>query len=217
MYRAGYQLRSIKTGAWARRVSSTVQGHGRGCMEPPSMTLTHCQHCGLEIIQGQYYAESDDGFKARLASGFCRSKCRRLATPARSERIRPSLELISHNVGRVETVAQPLEVPVVDEKYRAWVRSLPCMVPGCAGRSQFHHQNRKGHGGKGTLCSDYRGLPLCYWHHTQGGTENAPGSYHGSGKLTGWKFWAHYGVDVESAIHNLNRLWLEQGHKFKEG
>ena len=42
------------------------------------------------------------------------------------------------------------------------------------------------------------------------------GSYHGEGKISGWGFWKYYAVDVEATIHNLNRMWLESGHKFKE-
>ena len=109
----------------------------------------------------------------------------------------------------------PKEVPVVDEAYRRFVRGFPCLVPGCGAESVFHHQNMKAHGGKGALCSDYRGLPLCPAHHTNGGIERIPFSYHGMGRVTGWNFWRLYGVDVEATIHNLNRLWLEQGHHFK--
>jgi hypothetical protein len=178
----------------------------------------HClyEKCAREIVQGQWEAEGDDAFKERLQSGFCRRKCARLHGPAKKERPKPTLSPVSVNYGRGGGGALPKDVPVVDEAYRRFVRSLPCLVPGCCNPSIFHHQHKKGHGAKGALCTDYRGMNICEWHHTLGGTERLPGSYHGMGKLTGWRFWQHYGVDVEATIHNLNRLWLEQVRTFKE-
>jgi len=136
-------------------------------------------------------------------------------TFAKAERGKPTLSLISCNTEPLEGVGQPKEKPEVDLKYQAWIREMPCLVPGCPNESQFHHQNRQGHGAKGALCSDYRGLPLCCWHHTLGGTPGKPGSYHGTAKLTSWTFWKVYGVDVEATIHRLNTIWLEMGNKFK--
>ena len=171
--------------------------------------------CGREIIKGQYFAESEDDFMQRLISRYCRKKCKREHAPPKVERGKPTLALISCNTEPLEGVEQPKDKPEVDLKYQAWIREMPCLVPGCPNESQFHHQNRQGHGAKGALCSDYRGLPLCCWHHTLGGTPGKPGSYHGTAKLTGWTFWKVYGIDVEATIHQLNDLWLELGHKFK--
>ena len=185
------------------------------------MTSPLCKYskCGRAIVKHQYCIEKPGMYEERLQSGYCRRKCERLDKPSPSPKDRPSLvaDPTAWNLERPELRAIEKETPVVDEAYRAWVRSLPCLVPGCYGQAQFHHQPRKGHGGKGTLCSDYRGTPLCYWHHTQGGTENAPGSYHGLGKITGWRFWKHYGIEPETVIHELNRAYLESGRKFKEG
>lgn len=178
----------------------------------------NCQNpqCGREIVRGQFCAETPAQFAKRLASGFCRPKCARSSAPAKKDRPKPSLSLISNNTERGEMVAQPKIVPVVDEAYRKWIRSMPCLVPGCPHEAHFHHQNERGHGGKGALCSDYRGVSLCTYHHTNGGTLLQPGSYHGMGKVTGWKFWQFYGVDVEATIHRLNAMWFESGRRFKE-
>jgi hypothetical protein len=172
--------------------------------------------CSREIIQGQWGAEGDEPFAERLAEGYCRSKCRRLHGPQKSERGKPTLALISSCYESPEGVEQPKEARIVDLGYESWVRSFPCLVPGCIEEAQSHHQNERGKGGKSTKPSSYRCLPLCPGHHTLGGTPHLPGSYHGMGKLTGWKFWQHYGIDVEATIHNLNRLWLESGKRFKE-
>lgn len=180
------------------------------------MTAPLCRcGCGKTIEKRPY--ETPRQAEKRIAKGVYRDKCLKAITPLKPERGKPPLELISHNVGRVETVAQPLEVPVVDEGYRRHVRGFPCLIPGCGNPSIFHHQPKRAHGTKGGLCTDYRGVNLCEWHHTLGGTVALPYSYHGMGKVTGWKFWSYYGIDVETTIHNLNRIWLEQGHKFKEG
>ena len=178
----------------------------------------HCLYdkCGKEITKNQHCAETPDQFAERYNSGYCRAKCKRQHTPSKSERGKQTLELISHNVGRVETVAQEKDLPERDEKYLAWIRTLPCLVPGCNVEAQAHHQNKRKHGGKGTTASDYRAAPLCIFHHRLGGYSGKMGSYHGEGKISGWGFWKYYAVDVEATIHNLNRMWLESGHKFKE-
>jgi hypothetical protein len=176
----------------------------------------NCLHCGQEIVKNQYCVEKPMEYEARLATQFCRAKCARLHGPVKKEKAKGELSLGSANYERGLRAVGPKEVPVVDEAYRRFVRGLPCLIPGCAGSSIFHHQHKKGHGVKGALCTDYRGLNICEWHHTLGGTERLPGSYHGMGKLTGWRFWQHYGVDVETMIHDLNRAWLEIGRKSKE-
>lgn len=90
-----------------------------------------------------------------------------------------------------------------DEKYSEWVRKLPCIV--CLSLdpdgSHFngettvgHHWQERGHGGKGTKCSDRRRVPLCYTHHAE---------VH-LGRQT---FAAKYGIDAEVLITKLNELW----------
>lgn len=179
------------------------------------MTTCLNDKCGREIVQGQWGAEGDGSFAERLASGYCRGKCRRLSAPPKKERVTGTLDAVDFCYDKPELVAQVKEVPQEDPKYLAWIRSLPCLVPGCEYASQAHHQNEAKKGAKGATTSDYRALPLCPWHHTLGGTPGKPGSYHGLAKLTGWTFWRVYGVDVEATIHRLNALWMESGKKFK--
>jgi hypothetical protein len=182
------------------------------------MTTPICK-CGCDrpIIQGQWGAEGDEAFAERLATGYARRKCARLHKPLPSPKGRTLQAPVSWNRERPDMTEQPKDRRVEDAKYLEWVRSLPCLVTGCQYDAETHHQSERGKGGTGTRADDYRALPLCCFHHTLGGTSQAQGSYHGMGKLTGWKFWKHYGIDVESTIHRLNCLWLEQGKKFKEG
>lgn len=185
------------------------------------MTTPLCKYppCGREIIQGQYGAEGDEPFKERLESGYCRAKCKRLDKPSPSPKDRPTLvaDPTTWNHSRPEGKEQPKERRINDPAYERWIRERFCIVPGCYNDAQSHHQNEQGHGGKSTKPSSYRCIPLCTEHHTLGGTPYLRGSYHGMGKLTGWKFWKHYGIDVETVIHDLNRAYLESGRKFKEG
>ena len=97
------------------------------------------------------------------------------------------------------------ELPERDEKYKAFIRSKPCIVPGCTERRTVaHHQHKEGHGGKSTKCSDYRTLPVCFWHHVGGGTYKLPGAVHFDKGLSGWAFWRKYGIDVERKIELFN-------------
>jgi hypothetical protein len=173
--------------------------------------------CGKEITRNQYCAENERQWAKRESSGFCRPKCSRAYKLLPSPKVQ-TMELVSRRVGaREEMVTLEKEKRVEDTKYLEWIRSLPCLVPGCGYQSEAHHQNEKGHGGKGTRADDYRAVPVCFFHHTMGGTVAAPGSYHGMGGTTGRRFWQKYAIDVETVIHDLNRAWLEQGRKFKEG
>ena len=160
------------------------------------MTNAHCQHCGLEIQQGQYYAESDDDFKARLASGFCRSKCRRLHTPARPERVRPSLALISHNVGRVETVAQGKPHRFASIPYRRFVASYPCCHCLKMGSDPHHHQE-PGEGVIGGKVGDDKCVPLCFACHRD---------IHQYGRGV-WDMWGIHPVEV---IAYMQESWWQK-------
>jgi hypothetical protein len=182
------------------------------------MTAPLCK-CGCDrpIIQGQWGAEGDEAFAERLATGYARRKCARLHKPLPSPKVQ-TMELVSRRVGaREEMVTLEKEKRIDDPAYEAWVRTLPCLVFGCGNESQSHHQNERGKGGKSTKPSSYRCVPLCAEHHTLGGTPFFQGSYHGLGKITGWRFWDVYQIEPETVIHQLNRAWLEMGRKFKEG
>lgn len=52
--------------------------------------------------------------------------------------------------------------------------------------------------GLGSKCSDREAIPLCAEHHRIG-----PDSHHALGRY----FWAHYGLDRDAIIKELNRLY----------
>lgn len=84
-----------------------------------------------------------------------------------------------------------VSAPVIDEKYKAWIRTLPCAVPGCRRRhSEAAHTG--GHGMK-QKASDRRTIPLCRSHHLE---------YHGPG---GRRRFEHvHRLDIEALIVKLN-------------
>jgi hypothetical protein len=172
--------------------------------------------CGRELVKHSY--ETLAQWERRLKSGLYRARCKKnLPLPLPSPKERTLTEPVSWNHERPDMTEQPKEKRIDDPSYESWIRELPCIIPHCQSKTQSHHQQPRGKGGTGTKPSSYRCLPVCAEHHTLGGTPHLPGSYHGMGKLTGWKFWKHYGVEVETVIHDLNRAWLEMGRKFKEG
>ncbi len=78
-------------------------------------------------------------------------------------------------------------------RHLAWLRTLPCSVPGCAGDGIQTHHVRKG-AGVGLKPSDQYCTPLCLEHHSEG-------------HQNGWRsFEVRHGVDL-SAI--AARLWME--------
>lgn len=82
-----------------------------------------------------------------------------------------------------------------DEKYRAWIRLLPCLVNGdgarCFGPIQAAHVRSRGAGG-----GDFDNLmPLCMGHHAE---------QHAVGIRT---FAARYEVDLEAEAALLTSRW----------
>ena len=65
--------------------------------------------------------------------------------------------------------------PPRDDRFKAWIRTLPCLCCGVAGRSEAAHTGSDG--GMGIKASDYTCIPLCPACHTQG-----PYAYHRIGK-----------------------------------
>lgn len=63
---------------------------------------------------------------------------------------------------------------IKSEKYKAWVRKLPCVICGNI-QTDPHHQQKKGEGKMGGKADDTRCIPLCLAHHTGGGTPQHPG------------------------------------------
>ena len=60
---------------------------------------------------------------------------------------------------------QPKPVTWKSGKYRNFVASKPCAVPGCFNKSNFHHENLGIPSGIGTKCPDSQGLNICPEHH----------------------------------------------------
>jgi hypothetical protein len=86
-----------------------------------------------------------------------------------------------------------------DKEYISFIRQLPCIVclsldETATGPSEAHHQNPKGHGGKGIKTDDSRCMPLCNYHHRQ---------RHDIGSDT---FSKKYDLNYEWVINNLRRI-----------
>lgn len=98
--------------------------------------------------------------------------------------------------------------PIRDKSYLNFIRSLPCLIGGdtCVG-VEAHHQVKRHEGTMGGKPCDSRVLALCWRHHSFGGTAKHPGSVHGQARLTGWRFWEAYGIDVEAWITRLNEAY----------
>jgi hypothetical protein len=97
----------------------------------------------------------------------------------------------------------PKNKPARSPKYLMFVRQHPCCLTGKLQGIDAHHQNKDGHGGKGTKCCDSRAIPIHYEMHNR---MESPGN---SRKATFEK----HNVDPEVVIEKLNAEWLEQGNK----
>jgi len=66
------------------------------------------------------------------------------------------------------TYFNPQPKPLVwkSPKYRRYVASKRCAVPGCFNKSNFHHEDLGIPSGMGTKCPDSQGLNICPEHHT---------------------------------------------------
>jgi hypothetical protein len=87
--------------------------------------------------------------------------------------------------------------PPRDKAYLAWIREMPCIACGVAGRSEAAHTGTDG--GMSQKASDYSVVPLCADCHTQ-----APGAYHRAGKGT---FERQHGLSFAGIVARLNREW----------
>ncbi len=95
----------------------------------------------------------------------------------------------------------------VDEPYKAWIRTLPCVV--CEMLSIRSWQFRfltieaahVGERGLGQKAPDRQCVPLCIEHHTAGAH-----SVHVLGK----RFWTHWNLDRFELIADYNRRWVDR-------
>lgn len=87
-----------------------------------------------------------------------------------------------------------------DTEYVAWVREQPCSVPDCvpqklkllSGHTEAHHA---GDHGLAQRPPDRTCIPLCIWHHREGGD---------SAHVLGRRFWGAHGLERDALIAHLN-------------
>jgi len=91
------------------------------------------------------------------------------------------------------------EKPVLDVKYRSFVRSLPCTVPGCRGR--YVEAAHTGPRGLGQKSSDRSCIPLCVKHHRD--------DNHSLHKLGPVQFEAHHRLSISVTVEALNIFYRE--------
>lgn len=114
--------------------------------------------------------------------------------------------LAFHVCGRVEFPRRKRRVwngkgPARDWRYRAWIRTLPCLVCGCVGSEAAHTGSD---GGMKLKASDYSCVPLCPEHHTM-----APDSYHEHhGGRRGFE--RQFGLDLAAQVRFLNAEWRDR-------
>lgn len=87
-------------------------------------------------------------------------------------------------------------IPARDDRYRAWIRLLPCIVCKRYG-SEAAHTGRDG--GQSQKASDYSCVPLCPECHTFG-----PQSYHRLGRES---FEAQHGLSLTEQVTFFNALF----------
>jgi len=97
-----------------------------------------------------------------------------------------------------------------DEKYKAWIRKLPCVVCERARITSYRwvflriEAAHVGERGMSQMAPDRQTLPLCVFHHTAG-----PQSHHRLGK----RFWAFWGFSRFELIENLNARYEQETKK----
>lgn len=94
--------------------------------------------------------------------------------------------------------------PARSYKYKAWIRTLPCLVCG-AQPSEAAHTGSDG--GMSMRSSDYSCLPLCSEHHTM-----APASYHQIGRA---RFEALHDIDCRAIVKRLTHDWFAYSGEIK--
>ena len=163
--------------------------------------------CGVEIVKDQFCVETPDQFAKRYNESYCRSKCKRLHGPQKTERGRPTLPdsiPMSSFVGEgIVLRPQPKGKTPRDAAYLDFVRTFDCVGcgwPAHMNKIEAHHIET---GGTSIKCSDYLAVPLC--------AADARGCHAAADKspesADGFKPYAAM----------LNKLWIKAGHKMKKG
>lgn len=94
--------------------------------------------------------------------------------------------------------------PARNWKYRAWIRTLPCLV---CGREPSEAAHTGSEGGLQLKASDYSCVPICMQCHTM-----APDSYHRLGRVG---FEAVHQVDCRELVRRLNHDWFAYSREVK--
>lgn len=96
---------------------------------------------------------------------------------------------------RTESAAKVVRIELQDEgrypAHLAWIRTLPCAVPDCEGKSQAAHVRLNTGGGMGLKPDDRWTIPCCMTHHAE---------QHHLGHLA---FDAKYGIDSRALAERL--------------
>lgn len=94
--------------------------------------------------------------------------------------------------------------PARNYKYRAWIRTLPCLACGQQPSEAAHTGTD---GGMRQKPSDFTCVPLCSTCHTQG-----EWAYHRIGRKA---FEEAYRVSFPDVVRELNRVWFEYSGRVK--
>lgn len=93
--------------------------------------------------------------------------------------------------------------PARDERYKAWIRTLPCEI--CGRHAQAAHTGNDG--GMGEKPSDYTCIPLCAKCHITG-----KHAYHNS-KMGKKAFEALHMINCEAVVQRLNAEYAQIARK----
>ena len=94
--------------------------------------------------------------------------------------------------GMLALTLQYVKFPVRDEKYKSWVRTLPCLI--CGSIAEAAHTGDDG--GKALKASDHSCVPLCHRCHRTG-----PRAYHRIGRRAFERF---HMIDFSAIVLKLN-------------
>ena len=96
--------------------------------------------------------------------------------------------------------------PARNGRYRAWIRTLPCVVCGIERGIEAAHTGSDG--GRGQKSSDYSCIPLCNDHHQADGRR----AWHGCSRE---EFQERHGIDVAGIVKRLNHCWFAYSQEVK--
>jgi len=98
-----------------------------------------------------------------------------------------------------KSIRSPHLNPNHQAAYRAWIRTLDCLVPLCVFRP-VHAAHTGSDGGIALKASDWSCVPLCHFHHLE--------FYHAKGKH---EFEDHFGISFASEVERLNASFRQAG------